>query len=187
MSAFQSLVFDYRNVLSGLPLVYAAFSTRWAWQSDVGIWTVGLMLAVLGVAVRGWAVFHCNYAQGRKKALATTGPYAFMRNPLYIGNALIIAAATVASGLPWLLLISVPWAFAVYSVSIRHEETRVLDRYGDEFVSYAARVPRWIPTAESLYAGLRSPALLALLRQSACALVLLPFVLKHMNAFGLWP
>lgn len=156
----------------------------------MGVWTAGIVLAGLGIALRTWAVCHCNYAQGRPKSLATSGPYSLIRNPLYVGNILILAGATAASELAWLLPIAVCWAFAIYSLAIRHEEARLLDRYGEDFLRYAACVPRWVPRnllETRVSVRLHRPIVGAFVRQCTNLALLLPFALKEIHFFGSWP
>ncbi len=190
LETLRSRIFEHRNVLAGIPLLYALFSRRWEWENAHAVWATSIVLALLGVTLRAWSVCHCDYAQGRPKRLTTTGPYAIIRNPLYVGNVLILAGAVAASELAWVLPILVAWAFGIYSVAIRHEEARLLDRYGDDFVSYAARVPRWIPShifAASTRTKLHQPLARALLKQCLSLAILLPFAVKEIGFLASWP
>jgi protein-S-isoprenylcysteine O-methyltransferase Ste14 len=176
MERLDALVFRHRNVLAGSPLLIALASTRWEWEADWITWPLSLFLVSAGVALRAWAVCHCGYAQSVRKQLATTGPYSYVRNPLYVGNFLLIFGACVASEVEWLLPIVAVWSFTVYSRSIRHEERRLLAKYGTTFLAYRRQVPSWFPT-------LRVPVryVAALRRQLVCVLLLLPFVLKELR------
>jgi protein-S-isoprenylcysteine O-methyltransferase Ste14 len=101
---------------------------------------IGLPLSFCGIALRAWAAGHL----AKDKRLATSGPYSFTRNPLYLGTlitALGLAAAARSIGLA--LLFSVLFAL-VYLPAIELEEqhlTRILPGYA----SFAARVPLLIP------------------------------------------
>lgn len=176
MKRVQAFFFRYRNFLAALPLPYAMGSLRWEWEDEGIIWLLAILLCAAGVALRSWAVCHCNYGQGRKKCLVTTGPYAYIRNPLYVGNLAILAGATIASELAWLLPASLIWAFLVYNAAIRHEESRLEAKYGEAFLRYRKTVPAWIP-----WFGLPSvPFARALRRQSWAFLLLLPFLIKEL-------
>jgi len=177
--------FFVRNVLAVLPLGFALLSTRWEWENGWATWSLAAILCAAGIVVRSWASTHCNYAQGKGKHLALTGPYALARNPLYIGNLIIIAGATFASALAWLVPVTVLWAWAVYAtVSLLYEEPRLLRWYGEEYRRYRLAVPAWIP--ERIGGALMGPlSRRALLSESLRVLALLPFVLKELHWFSL--
>lgn len=102
---------------------------------------VGLPLAVLGLAVRAAAAGHIR----KNEVLATTGPYRFTRNPLYLGSA-ILALGLVIAAASWLLaVIAIAMLVGIYLPVIRREEQYLSQRFGAEFDAYAARVPRLWP------------------------------------------
>lgn len=189
MRSIPSFAYRHRNLLAGLPLVYALLSTRWEWGSGTGAWTLGVGLVLLGVLLRAWGVCHNSYAQGRNKTLAMTGPYAYVRNPLYIGNLLVIAGAAAASRLLWLLPLVVAWCLFVYHLVVQHEEVRLVARYGSDYEQYRSAVPGWIPRL----GGVRPRAAIggrrlwsAIVAQSSSLLLLLPFLAKEVDLLGLW-
>lgn len=109
---------------------------------------LGLPLAACGVALRAWAA-GCLYKNQR---LATGGPYAFVRNPLYLGT-LIVAAGLVLATRRWELAALFTAAFAfVYFPTIEQEEQH-LRKLFPEFAAYADRVHLIIPTFGSGYHG----------------------------------
>src|SRR6185436_16068167 len=86
----------------GLALVVLACVAR---PDPVG-WGVGLVVAGLGVAVRSWAAGYLI----KSKALITGGPYAYVRNPLYLGRVLIGTGMCIATRLPdWPGVPKYPW------------------------------------------------------------------------------
>jgi len=186
MQSLHFFAFQLRNLLAGFPLAFALFSWRWEWEHDGLIWALALTFCAGGITLRAWAACHCGYSRGRRKELATTGPYAYVRNPLYLGNLSVIAGATIASELAWLLPIALAWAILVYVAAVRHEETRLLEKYGEAFLRYREWVPAWIPDWRR-FVGNASPALRAVLQQIPLLLVLVPFALKEINPFDLWP
>jgi len=102
---------------------------------------VGLPLAVLGLAVRASAAGHIR----KNEVLATTGPYRFTRNPLYLGSAILALGLVVAAD-SWLLaVIALAMLIGVYLPVIRREEQYLSQRFGADFDAYAARVPRLWP------------------------------------------
>lgn len=187
MKRLGTFVWKHRNVLAGLPLAVVLGLTRWELEADVVIWPLAIALCVLGVALRSWANCHCWYAQRRPMVLTTSGPYAYVRNPLYIGNLLIITGAAVASELVWFVPAVFAWASLVYAHVVRYEEDQLLARYGEAFLRYREQVPRWLPRGRGLPRGKghgQFPTVA--MRQAVSLLILAPFVLKELNLFGLW-
>ncbi|HXH07104.1 MAG TPA: isoprenylcysteine carboxylmethyltransferase family protein [Vicinamibacterales bacterium] len=187
MQRLDSFAWKHRNILAGLPLGVMLVSTRWETEADGVIWPIAIALCALGVALRSWASCHCWYAQGRPMTLTSSGPYAYVRNPLYVANILIITSAAVASELEWLVPAALLWAALVYARVARYEEDQLLREYGESFLRYQAEVPGWLPRT------LRPPGPTgerqigsAAVRQALNSLVLAPFLLKELNVFGLW-
>lgn len=109
---------------------------------------MGLPLASFGVALRAWAA-GCLYKNQR---LATGGPYAFVRNPLYLGT-LIVAAGLVLATRRWELALLFTAAFSlVYFPTIEQEEQHLRKLFPD-FAAYADRVSLIMPTFGSGYHG----------------------------------
>lgn len=102
---------------------------------------VGFVVALLGIVVRGWAAG----AIRKNSVLTTHGPYAFTRNPLYLGSFLIGLGVAVASGVVWILALFVVFFALVYGRTMRREETRLAELFGQQFERYARTVPRFIP------------------------------------------
>src|SRR5712691_2989040 len=117
---------------------------RPSWRSIA----VGAVLVVPGLLIRALASGHVR----KNEALATSGPYAYMRNPLYLGSLLIGIGFAVAAR-SWLVAIGlIAMLFAIYLPVIRHEED-FLRRHFSEFDEYARRVPRLFPKLVSPNAG----------------------------------
>ena len=109
---------------------------------------LGLPLAAAGVALRAWAA-GCLYKNQR---LATGGPYAFVRNPLYLGT-LLVAAGLVLATRRWELATLFTAAFTfVYFPTIEQEEQH-LRKLFPEFAAYAVKVALLAPTFGSGYTG----------------------------------
>jgi protein-S-isoprenylcysteine O-methyltransferase Ste14 len=109
---------------------------------------LGLPLALTGVALRAWAA-GCLYKNQR---LATGGPYAFLRNPLYLGT-LLVAAGLVWATRRWELAVLFGAAFTfIYFPTIEQEEQH-LRKLFPEFATYAERVSLLVPTFGSGFKG----------------------------------
>lgn len=101
----------------------------------------GVGIAIIGLMIRGYAAGHLR----KHQQLATSGPYAFTRNPLYLGSVLLAAGFSVASH-SWISTILLGAYLAIfYPVVIRREQTELQAHYGDAFVRYASRVPAFWP------------------------------------------
>lgn len=77
--------------------------------------------------------------------LVTNGPYAHIRNPIYLCYLLLLVAAALAFGHPLNLLVAVPLYLIGTALRIAPEERQLRDRFGAEYASYAGRVKRLIP------------------------------------------
>jgi protein-S-isoprenylcysteine O-methyltransferase Ste14 len=103
----------------------------------------GAAIAALGLLVRAIASGHLR----KDRELATTGPYACTRNPLYLGSAFLAAGFTVA-GHSWLAGVLVGAYFATFYYAVmRNEEEDLRLRFGPAFEAYAAQVPLFFPRA----------------------------------------
>lgn len=101
----------------------------------------GAGIAILGLLLRGFAAGHLR----KHKELATSGPYAFTRNPLYLGSVLLAAGFSVASH-SWIsALLLATYLTIFYPVVIRREQAELKILYGAAFVEYASQVPAFWP------------------------------------------
>lgn len=78
------------------------------------------------------------------RELVTSGPFRFSRNPIYVGNVLIIVAGFFFTGSVWFLVGAVAFVLAVTKLAIEREERHLEALFGDQWRDYAARVRRWI-------------------------------------------
>lgn len=101
----------------------------------------GGAIALTGAAVRAWAAGYI-----RKDAeLATGGPYAHTRNPLYLGSLLIGLGVTVAGGRWIFALLFLAFFFVVYRRTMRHEERVLEEEFGEAYRRYRTSVPLLLP------------------------------------------
>jgi len=98
-------------------------------------------VAAAGVALRAFAAGHLN----KNRSLAMSGPYAYTRNPLYLGSALM-GAGFVVAGASWILALACLVLFAaIYWPVIRREEDYLRREFGEVYDGYAQRVPLFLP------------------------------------------
>ena len=103
---------------------------------------VGGLVGMLGLWLRGYAAGYLR----KQEVLAVTGPYAYTRNPLYFGSAILAFGAAIATRW-WVSASLLLLYFAVfYSIVMRREERELQMRYGAAFEEYARAVPRFFPS-----------------------------------------
>jgi protein-S-isoprenylcysteine O-methyltransferase Ste14 len=112
-------------------------------------WIVGFVLIVLGEAIRLSGVAAAGTVTRRRsrtvQRLVTYGIFAWMRNPLYVGNFLIWMGFTVISGVLWFIPVAVVLFAIEYTLIVRYEEGVLESIFGQEYLRYKERTPRWIP------------------------------------------
>jgi protein-S-isoprenylcysteine O-methyltransferase Ste14 len=99
----------------------------------------GALIALPGLVLRAFASGHVR----KNEELAMTGPYAYTRNPLYLGSLIMAVGFGVAARNIWIVLLVVIFFLAIYLPVIRSEED-YLRRTFPEFEEYCRRVPRWM-------------------------------------------
>jgi Phospholipid methyltransferase len=99
------------------------------------LFAVPLVLA--GEGIRLWASGHLE----KTKTLATGGPYAHTRNPLYVGSALMAVGVAVASASPWVVLAAVVYFLAFYPAVVREEAAFLRARFTEQYAAWSAEVP----------------------------------------------
>ena len=123
------------RVPAGFVLV-AAFA--WFARPTPGSVAVGLPVAAAGLALRAWAAGHL----AKNERLAVSGPYAWCRNPLYLGTLVVAAGLAVAARQPLLAVLFAAVFGLVYLPVVELEEQH-LRKLFPEYADYAARVP-WL-------------------------------------------
>jgi protein-S-isoprenylcysteine O-methyltransferase Ste14 len=128
-----------RRIRVPLGFALAAFYL-WAGRPTGASILLGAVIAIPGLAIRGLASGHLQ----KNEQLATTGPYARTRNPLYLGS-LVLAAGFAVAGRSWWIAIALILIFlAIYIPVIRAEEAFLRGRF-PQYAEYASQVPRLLP------------------------------------------
>jgi len=156
----RGIVFKYRSYT---PIPFLVAMVVFA-QPSMQTLLVGACIALLGELFRFWGVAIAG-SETRTTGdvggtyLVTNGPFAFVRNPLYVGNILLYAGAGVMSNalFPWLLIITILWFYVQYTLIVSKEEEYLAQRFGDAYADYAAKVGRFFPRVTP-YVGPRPPA-----------------------------
>lgn len=101
---------------------------------------VGAAIAFAGLVVRAWAAGHIV----KNDQLATTGPYAHTRNPLYFGSFLMAAGFAIAAH--WsLLLLVIAFFVLIYGPTIRDERVGIRARFPEAYEEWERHVPSFLP------------------------------------------
>jgi protein-S-isoprenylcysteine O-methyltransferase Ste14 len=108
----------------------------------------GLLVALAGLALRAWAAGHL----AKNEALATSGPFAYTRNPLYLGTLIAAAGFALAGRAPWLAALFGLYFLALFLPVIGEEESHLCKLF-PAYAEYAARVPRLLPRLPRVSAG----------------------------------
>ena len=112
------------------------------------------MFIVTGEVLRIWAVGYAGASTrartlGAARDLVTTGPYAYVRNPLYLGNFLLSLGVCLIANVYWLVAVLVIGYLLQYLPIIAVEEAYLLESCGPVYQAYRARVPRFVPQFHS--------------------------------------
>jgi protein-S-isoprenylcysteine O-methyltransferase Ste14 len=158
--SLQASVFKNRGLLLSLPAGLLALCGRPSARSIA----LGLPLAIAGELIRCWAVGYSGVTTRNDVVnapkLVTAGPYAHVRNPLYLGNFVTAAGYALAftgrnSRFARAALVggSLAAMAALYGAIVPHEEAFLRSQFGDEFERYCERVPRIVPSLEPAAGG----------------------------------
>jgi protein-S-isoprenylcysteine O-methyltransferase Ste14 len=117
----------------------------------------GVPVSLAGLLLRAWAAG----CLAKNERLATGGPYAYTRNPLYIGTLLVAAGLAIAARSVWLAALFAAVFLLVYLPVIQNEEQH-LRKLFPEYVAYADRVPALWPRLTAARAQNANPFRVAL-------------------------
>jgi protein-S-isoprenylcysteine O-methyltransferase Ste14 len=150
--SFEAYLFANRGLLLTAPAaLLAAFGKPSAFSL-----AVGLPIAATGELLRCWAVGYSGETtrdnQLAAPVLVTSGPYAYVRNPLYLGNFItalgFTAAFTGKNTFPAKVVLgaaALGAMAALYATIIPHEERYLREKFGDDYDRYCERVPQVLP------------------------------------------
>ena len=136
-----------RRIRVPLGFVFAV-GYLWLARPTVKAMAAGSVLVVLGLVIRAMASGHVK----KNEELTTTGPYAYTRNPLYLGSLVLAAGFAVAARSWWIAGAMVVFFLAVYVPVIAGEEAFLRERF-PEFAAYAKNVPRLLPRFKAYGGG----------------------------------
>ncbi len=136
-----------------IPAPFAAVPLLIPAELTLSGWAAGGALMLLGEALRLWGVAAAGPETRRRsrgvERLVTHGPFAFVRNPIYVGNLLLWLGFALASGIEWFPPVAGALFAMEYSAIVRFEEGVLVATFGAEYARYRERTPRWVPRVAS--------------------------------------
>ena len=158
---FGQFVFARRNLLAPLVFAFMLLATRprpflgsERWDAVLDI--VGILVAAAGQALRGLVIGLAYIRRGGKNKKITAdrlvceGIFAHCRNPLYVGNFLLLTGILLIWNSPWAYLVGLPVVAAALMSMVLAEEAFLRQRFGTEYDEYCARVNRLVPNLRGL-------------------------------------
>lgn len=158
MIQIGNFFFKYRNLL--FILLYLAlfipsppiFSSN-VFGSSYYLWPIiiGLIVTISGQLIRGATIGLAYIIRGGKDGkvyaedLVTQGIFNHCRNPLYVGNILMLAGVGILSNSLLYLLVFIPFFLFVYQAIVLAEENFLRGKFGERFIQYCKKVNRWLP------------------------------------------
>jgi protein-S-isoprenylcysteine O-methyltransferase Ste14 len=155
-------LFRYRNGLFPLAFVLLVWKGQPIFAHDLTAAGVGFGVALLGQVLRALTIGLAYIIRGGKnrqvhaEGLVTAGLFSHCRNPLYVGNLLILAGVGLVANSLLFLAIGMPFFLFAYRAIIAAEEDYLRQKFGPEFDDYCARVNRFLPNFFGLGETLRS-------------------------------
>jgi len=101
----------------------------------------GAFIALIGLAIRAWAAGHLK----KNQELTTSGPYAFTRNPLYLGTFLLGAGVAAGGGTLWFVGLFATLYLVIYVTVMMAEADTMRELFTDEYERYSEQVPLFVP------------------------------------------
>ena len=130
----------YQSIFLASGVMTLLLLSRPTWKTIIG----GLPLVIIGETVRIWAAGHLE----RNRNLTTSGPYAYLRDPLYLGRLLLLVGFSImAGGHGWILMVvGLGVFFFHYMPRKYHKEISRLEKiFGEEYKKYASSTRSLIP------------------------------------------
>lgn len=130
--------------------------------SDLAAAGVGFLVALAGQVVRAGTIGLVYIIRGGRNRqvyaedLVTEGVFAHCRNPMYVGNLLIVTGLAIASNVWTPVLVAVPLTAFIYRAIVAAEEHYLRGKFGTAFADYCRRVPRFLPKLSGLRATYES-------------------------------
>lgn len=167
LTPFGNFFFKFRDALFPMLLACAAIAIKpvpllQSHRADLALDAAGLAIALLGQSIRILTIGYVYIIRGGKakkvyaESLVTSGIFAHVRNPMYLGNLLIILGFALIHNAPLFYAVALPFFAFAYASIIAAEEAFLRNKFGTEFETYCARVNRLLPSLRGLRRTLAS-------------------------------
>ena len=173
--------YDFRGLAFAPAVVFIALCPFGECERHGIIFPLSGAMFLAGFALRVWCQMHLRYRLDVRKVLTTTGPYSYVRNPIYIGNTLMLLGACFLSEVLWFAPILLVWCVLVYRRVVKYEEAHLLKKYGEPYATYVRAVPRWLPSFGRAAPPLSNAGrffVSSVLIEAPLLLYVVPFVIK---------
>ncbi len=117
----------------------------WLGDTNLTLLYAGATVAAVGELIRMWASGHVK----KNKELATDGPYAYVRHPLYVGNILILVGYSVASNMWWSFVLMAFLLWFYYPPAISYEDNKLKKIFGEQWTEWSQDIHALIPAFSS--------------------------------------
>jgi len=160
-----NFLFRYRNLLFPLLFVLLALGTEpflGNRQTEKWIYAAGFLIALSGQIIRALTIGLAYIVRGGKNkkvyanTLVTNGIFAHCRNPLYLGNILIVSGLGVVADSSVFYFIGIPFFLLAYMAIIKAEESYLYGKFGEEYREYCGKVNSLIPDLSGIGTTLKS-------------------------------
>ncbi len=169
MIQIGNFFFKYRNLLfillyGLLFLPSPELFTENIFHADYRTWplVIGLFVTILGQAIRGATIGLAYIVRGGKdkkvyaEHLVSTGIFSHCRNPLYVGNILMLLGVGILANSLVYVAIIMPLFLFIYQAIVLAEEHFLRGKFGTDFDAYCAKVNRWVPSLKGISATFSS-------------------------------
>ncbi len=139
----------FAAALAGAVIAGRLYPLPWPGVDDLAARLIGYGFGIAGVALVAWGLVTLARAgttfmpHGRAGRLVTHGAFAFRRNPIYMGEVLILLGLAQLTGNIWMAIMAPLFAAAILVLAILPEERHLEARFGEEYLAYKARTRRW--------------------------------------------
>jgi len=166
LERWGTFLFKYRDAVFPVVILATIVATRPRFPSgsrsaDLWLDVAGILVAALGQALRITVIGYRYIARGGRNRrvhaddLVTEGIFALARNPLYVGNILVLFGLFIIWNAPLLYLIAVPFTLIGYMGIVAAEEAFLRGKFGEVYEEYCRSTNRWIPDLRKAPAALR--------------------------------
>lgn len=104
-------------------------------------YSIGLTIAIIGQLIRIWSAGYLH----KQEEVTACGPFAYVRNPLYVGTLVMGLGYCIISAQWWAFIVAYILYLGIHWPTILSEENYLSNKFGEEYIRYCHAVPRLIP------------------------------------------